>query len=124
MEIDAKDWINDLEKQGNATATKLAVLEQKVTTNHEAVMKNSDVRLATIMAGFEEIKREIREDRAEGMAARRRIVAAAASVFSAVLTAAWFVVLEPMQERIAILERRMLDVEERTIAIHTHHEPE
>lgn len=124
MEIDAKDWINDLERQTNQTVTKLAVLEQKVENNHDALLKNSDVRLATIMAGIAEIRNDRREDREEMLTARRRILAVAASIFTSVLTAAWFVILEPMQERMAVIERRLLDVEARTISVDVSDNPE
>lgn len=117
MEINAKEWINDLERQGNNTVTKLAVLEHKVASNHAAVMANSDARLATIMGGINDIREDTKQQREEIVAVRRRILVFATTVFTSVLTAAWFVIVEPMSERIAVLERRVLDVEERSLRV-------
>ena len=49
----------------------------------------------------------------EMLAARRRIVAAGASVLATCFTAAWFAVIVPIMEDVAMLERRLVDVEKR-----------
>lgn len=108
MEIDAKDWISDLEKQGNATATKLAVLENKV----DSVMHNSDVRLAAIMERFDRLERaEIRKE-SKTQAAKRLWIPLG---FSAVVAMGGLIKLayiDPMNERMEGIDRRLKYVEQ------------
>lgn len=119
MEIDAKEWINDLEKQGNATATKLAVLENKVDT----VMHNSDVRLAAIMERFDRLEQaEIRKE-AKIQAAKRLWIPLG---FSAVMAMGGLIKLayiDPMNERLDAIDRRLKYVEHSHASAINHSEP-
>ena len=111
MQVDAKDWMSDLEKQANANSMAIALLKLKVESNHDVVMRNSDHRLEIITDRF---------DRLEGMVQGRtnKLLAWSGSLFVAFCTAAWFTIVVPLQDDIAILERRMLDAEKyRPIAI-------
>ena len=51
--------------------------------------------------------------------ARTKIIGAATTTFAAFVTAVWFVIVSPMQEHLAYLERRLIDAEKR-IAVHMH----
>lgn len=110
----------------------LATHSQVLAANAES-MKNlserSDDRLDYIRERFDEGNQRfdrleiiIAGNMDEILSARRRILGAATSFFLSVLTAIWFVVVEPMQDKLAMLERRMIDAEKR-IAV-SHSEPE
>lgn len=97
----------------------------------KGMLERSDERLDYIRERFDEGNR--RFDRLEViiggnmediLQARRRILGAATSFFLSTLTAIWFVVIEPMQEKLAYLDRRVMDVEERSLILHSHDEPE
>ena len=105
----------------------LATHSQVLAANAESMkgmMERSDERLAYIRERFDRMEYLISEERMESQAARRRIVGAATTAFCTVLTAIWFAVLQPIHSEMAILERRLLDVEERTIVLHSHSDPE
>jgi len=94
----------------------LATHSQVLAANAES-MKNlsarSDERLDYIRERFDRIEVLVQLNREEAEAARKRIVGAASATFMAFCTAVWFVVVQPVYEELAILERRMLDVEKR-----------
>lgn len=104
-------------------ARKLYHMERELS-NHSQIlaanaesMKNlserSDERLEYIRQEFTELKGLIREDRLEARDARRRMIGAATSTFLAFATATWFVIIQPVFNELAIVERRLLDVEKR-----------
>lgn len=112
MEIDPVKWITDVERavvqNGRHIAqlnTQIAQVQLEVRDSKVASKERSDERLAAIMTRF---------DAAEKLGGRR--LGVAASFFVTACTALWFVVVQPMQESIAVLERRMLDAE-RIIAV-------
>ena len=107
MEVDAVKWITDVELAGEKNSRNLSRLNVQMDqvkadiTEHRADSKErSDDRLEQIMARF---------DRLDSMTSKR--VGMALSFFVACCTAIWFTVVEPMQERIAVLERRMYETE-------------
>lgn len=112
MNIDGPGWILDVEKAGEKNAVNIARLFERVDQLQASVIDSreesrtrSNERLDAIMDRFDE---------SEKLGARR--LGLAASFFVTVCTAVWFVVVQPMQEQIALLDRRMLDAE-RTIAV-------
>ena len=80
-------------------------LQIAVIDSREESRTRSNERLDAIMDRF---------DQSEKLGSRR--LGIAASFFVTVCTAVWFVVIQPLQEQIALLDRRMLDAE-RTIAV-------
>ena len=112
MDIDGPGWILDVEKAGEKNAVNIARLFERVDQLQHCVIESreesrtrSNDRLDAIMSRF---------DDAEKLGARR--LGMATSFFVAVCTAIWFVIVQPMQEEIALLDRRLLDAE-RTIAV-------
>jgi len=112
MDIDGPGWILDVEKAGEKNAVNIARLFERVDQLQLSVIESreesrtrSNERLDAIMDRF---------DDSERLGARR--IGAAASFFVAVCTAIWFAIVQPMQEQIALLDRRMIDAE-RTIAV-------
>ena len=120
---------------------RLSHVEKELATHSEVLaanaesMKNlmlrSDERLDYIKERFDQGER--RFDKLEEMisaesewasTARAKIVGAATATFAAFVTAVWFVIIQPLHAELAILERRLLDVEERTIVLHTHADSE
>lgn len=109
--------------EADDTTRKLYHLEREIGTHSQILahnaqsMKNlaerSDERLAYIRDEFREVKDLIRADRLEAKAARDRIVGAASAMLMAFVTAVWFVIVEPVHDQLAVLERRLLDVEKR-----------
>lgn len=101
----------------------LATHSKVLAANAESMkgmMDRSDERLAYIRERFDRVELLIGLDREESMAARRRIIGAATTAFCTVLTAVWFAVIQPIHAEMLILERRLFDVEERTIKLHHH----
>ena len=103
VEIDAKDWLTELEKQTNENAMNLALLKARVEHNHQAVMQNSDVRLHVINDRF---------DRLEEMVAGNslgwvQIIKGMGAFLIPAATAVWFTVVAPMQEEIALLREEI-----------------
>lgn len=94
----------------------LATHSQVLAANAES-MKNlserSDERLEYIRGEFREVKELIKEDRLAAGEARRQMVGAASATFLAFVTAVWFVIVEPVYDQLAVLDRRLLDVEKR-----------
>lgn len=83
----------------------------------KGMLDRSDERLEYIRERFDRVEILIASDRQEIVASRRRIVGAASTLFCTILTACWFVIVEPLHERVAVLERRVLDVEERSLRV-------
>ncbi len=112
MEVDPVKWITDVElgvvQNGRNIAqmnTQLSSLQLEVRDSKIASKERSDERLAIIQRRF---------DQAESLGGRR--LGVAASFLVTICTAVWFVIIQPMQEQIVILERRMMDAE-RTISV-------
>lgn len=112
MEIDPVKWITDVEQAVVRNGRTIAQLHAQLSSVQAEVREakvdskeRSDERLEAIMARF---------DQAEKLGGRR--LGVGASFLVTVCTAIWFVVVQPMQEQIALLDRRLLDAE-RTIAV-------
>lgn len=113
---------------------RLAHVEKELATHSEVLaanaesMKNlmlrSDERLEYIRERFDRVESLIVHDRQESREARRRIIGAATTAFCTVLTAVWFAIIQPMQDQLAILDRRLLDVEKRTISVVADDQPQ
>ncbi len=107
---------------------RLAHVEKELATHSEVLaanaesMKNlmlrSDERLDYIKERFDRLEVMGNQNRREGEDARKRIIGAASAAFMAFCTAIWFVVVEPVFEELAILERRLMDVEKRIVVHH------
>ena len=99
----------------------LAMHSQVLAANAES-MKNlsarSDERLEYIRERFDRIEVLVQLNREEATAARKRIVGAATATFMAFCTAVWFVIVEPVWTELALLDRRLLDVEKRIVVSH------
>jgi hypothetical protein len=86
----------------------------------KGMLERSDERLEYIRERFDRVEVLINDEREQSEAASRRIVGAATTAFAIVLTAVWFAVIQPIHAEIALLERRLLDVEERTVVLNRH----
>jgi hypothetical protein len=92
----------------------LATHSQVLAANAESMknlMLRSDERLEYIRERFDRVEVLIGMDREEAQQARRRIIGAAT-------------IIQPMQDQMAILDRRLLDVEKRTISIVADDQPQ
>lgn len=103
MEIDAVKWITDVENAAQKNARRLAQLYERVEQikgdieEHRVDSKErADERLDQIMSRF---------DSSETLSSKR--VGVALSFCIACCSAIWFTILEPMADRIAVLERRL-----------------
>lgn len=111
MEVDAVKWITDVELAGEKNARNLARLNVQMDQVKEEIQEHradsrerSDYRMEQIMDRF---------DRTDGVSAKR--LGTAFTFFVACCSAVWFTVVEPMQARIALLERRIYDKERVTL---------
>lgn len=107
MEIDGTKWISDVERTGEKNAVHIARLYERVEQVQSDILESrreskerSDERLTAIMTRF---------DQAERISGRR--IGVALSFAIACCSAIWFVVVEPLQDRLAILERRMYETD-------------
>ena len=115
MEIDAKDWLVDLEDQAQRNALNIALLKQEVAANHAAVMKNSDVRLSAIMDRFDRLDK-LEEQRESKMQAAKRLWIPLG--FTAILTMGGLIkiaYIDPLQASIDAMDRRLKYVEQADI---------
>jgi hypothetical protein len=83
------------------------------------LMERSDERLEYIKERFDNVDRLVREESTWAASARTKLIGAASATFCAFVTAVWFVVVSPIQDQLAVLDRRVIDAEKR-IAVHMH----
>ena len=112
MEINAKDWMDEIDKKATENSLQIALLKAQVAANHAAVMKNSDVRLDAIMERFDRL------EQGSGW----KLWSKLGTMLVVISTAVWFTVVQPMAQDIAILERRLLDAEKYRASITTESE--
>ena len=115
MEINAKEWLVDLEEQAQRNALNIALLKQEVASNHAAVMKNSDVRLTAIMERFDRLDK-LEEQRESKLQAAKRLWIPLG--FTAILTMGGLIKLayiDPLQASIDAIDRRLKYVEQADI---------
>ncbi len=105
-----------MEKEMSTHSTVLAANAESMKN----LMLRSDERLDYIKERFDGLQGDAKvlhalldQRHADAISARRRLIGAATSIFLSVLTALWFVVVEPVYDRLAVLDRRMLDAEKR-----------
>lgn len=106
---------------------RLGHVEKELSTHSQVLaasaeaMKNlmlrSDERLDYIKERFDRVEDLVTTESnwAEGM--RRRMIGAATTMFMAFCTAVWLLVVEPINDQVAVLDRRLADAEKR-IAVH------
>ena len=114
--------LGHVEKELAAHGSALATTAQQMS--HLA--HRSDERLDYIRERFDDLKEDGRVISAmldrrheEMLAARRKIITLAFTVLVTCFSALWLAVIAPMQEKLAILDRRLIDAETR-IAVHLH----
>lgn len=114
--------LGHVEKELAAHGSALATTAQQMS--HLA--HRSDERLDYIRERFDDLKEDGRVISAmldrrheEMLAARRKIITFAFTVLITCFSALWLAILSPMQEELAILDRRLIDAEKR-IAVHLH----
>lgn len=103
----------------------LATHSQVLAANAESMkglMERSDERLDYIKERFDRVEEMITAESDWAASARTKLIGAATTTFAAFVTAVWFVIVSPMQEQLAYLDRRMIDAEKR-IAVHMHDDP-
>ena len=100
MEVNAKDWLDEVDQRTRDNALQIALLKQEVRANHEAVMKNSDVRLEAIMERFDRLEQ-----------GGWQLWSKLGGLVVVLSTAVWFTIVQPMQERMDVIDRRLLDAE-------------
>ena len=108
--------LGHVERELSSHSTALATTAEQM--RHLA--QRSDERLDYIKERFDGLADDNKEmfevlDRRhqEMLLARRRIVTAGASILATCFTAAWFAVIVPIMDDVAMLERRLVDVEKR-----------
>jgi hypothetical protein len=116
--------LGHVEKELAAHGSALATTAQQMS--HLA--HRSDERLDYIRERFDDLKEDGRVISAmldrrheEMLAARRKIITFAFTVLITCFSALWLAILAPMQEELAILDRRLIDAEKR-IAVHLHND--
>ena len=119
--------LGHVERELSQHSTALATTAEQM----KHLAQRSDERLDYIKERFDGLADDNKEmfevlDRRhqEMLAARRRIVAAGASILATCFTAAWFAVIVPIMEDVVALERRLVDVEKRIVRTDTVSEPE
>ena len=110
----------------------LATHSEVLAANAESMknlMHRSDERLDYIkerfdqgQKSFDKIEELISAESEWATSARNRIIGAATTAFCAFVTAVWFVIVSPIQDQLAYLDRRLIDAEKR-IAVHLHDDP-
>ena len=112
MEVDPVKWITDVENSVNKNAQRLSALSIRVEGIKDEIAEHridskarSDDRLEQIIDRF---------DRLDSISSKR--IGMTLSFFAACCTAVWFVVVLPMQEQLAVIDRRLIDAE-RDIAV-------
>ena len=119
--------LGHVERELASHSTALATTAEQMRN----LSQRSDERLDYIKERFDGLAEDNKElfivlDQKEAsmMQARQRIVTAGVSILATCFTAAWFAVIVPIMEDVAVLERRLADAEKR-IAVHYHDsEPE
>ena len=116
--------LGHVEKELAAHGSALATTAQQMS--HLA--HRSDERLDYIRERFDDLKEDGRVISAmldrrheEMLAARRKIITLAFTVLVTCFSALWLAVIAPMQEKLAMLDRRLIDAETR-IAVHLHND--
>jgi len=100
----------------------LAMHSQVLAANAESMknlMLRSDERLDYIKERFDRVEELVTLESSRSEGVRRRMVGAATTMFMAFCTAVWLLVVEPINDQVAVLERRLIDAEKR-IAVHLH----
>jgi len=98
----------------------LATHSQVLAANAESMknlMLRSDERLQYIKERFDRVEELVTYETSWAEGVRRRMIAAATTLFMAFCTAVWLLVVEPINDQVAVLERRVIDAEKR-IAVH------
>ena len=108
--------LGHVERELSSHSTALATTAEQMKN----LAQRSDERLDYIKERFDGLADDNKEmfevlDRRhqEMLSARRRIVAAGTSILVTCFTAAWFAVIVPIMEDVAVLERRLIDAEKR-----------
>jgi predicted PurR-regulated permease PerM len=122
---DVSRKLGHVERELSVHGTALATTAEQMKN----LSQRSDERLDYIRERFDglqeagqEISRVLDARHEDMLRARNRMVAAGTSILISCFTAAWFAVIVPIMEDVAVLERRLLDAEKR-IAVH-YHDPE
>ena len=104
----------------------LATHSQVLAANAESMknlMLRSDERLDYIKERFDRVEDLVTTESNWAETMRRRMIGAATTLFMAFCTAVWLLVIEPVNDQVALLERRLIDAEKR-IAVHLHSDDE
>tara|TARA_B100001059_G_scaffold234100_1_gene275732 strand:- start:510 stop:881 length:372 start_codon:yes stop_codon:yes gene_type:complete len=119
--------LGHVERELSMHGTALATTAEQMKN----LSQRSDERLDYIRERFDGLAEDnkdmfdiLDERHREMMQARRRIVTAGASVLATAFTAAWFAVIVPIMDDVAVLERRLADAEKRIVRLATEPEPE
>lgn len=120
MEIDAREWLDDLDRRVDDTSTSVALLSQKQDHHYDTVNRQSDERLAFIKERFDRLEAVLMEKQKQDENYTSRLMGLLGTLLVTLSTAVWFTVLEPMQEDLALLERRLHESERYRATISTH----
>ena len=120
MDIDAKEWLDELDRKVTDNSMQLALLRQKQEHQYETVNRQSDERLALINERFDRLEDALLGKAKADKEKSIRLLGWSGTIFVAFCTAAWFTIVEPMQTDIAILERRLQGAESHIISTVPH----
>lgn len=113
---ETKEWLDQLDDSIREIQKCVALIAQKQDHQYSTVNRQSDERLALINSRFERLETRFDHHKVEDEQAHNRLLARAGAAFVAFSTAAWFVIVEPAYEDIAVLERRIAHVEANLLA--------
>jgi GTP-binding protein EngB required for normal cell division len=112
MEVDAKRWLEDVDNLSRENAMQIALLQQRMETNHAAVMQNSDVRLSAIMERFDKLDKQEEQEEAKKQSAKRLWIPLALTVVLSLGGLVKLAYVDPLTDRLDAYDRRLKYVEE------------
>ena len=112
MEDSRKQWLREVDARTEENALQIALLKQEVRNNHEAVMRNSDVRLEAIMERFDRLDKQEEQETAKKLAAKRLWIPLALTVSMALGGLVKLAYVDPLSDSLNAFDRRLKYVEQ------------
>lgn len=123
MEDSKKQWLKEIDEKAEQNALHIALLKLEVRNNHEAVMRNSDVRLEVIMERFDRLDKQEQQNEAKKLAAKRLWIPLSLTVSMALGGLVKLAYVDPLSDSLNAFDRRLKYVEEALDSSHNISEP-